>query len=167
MEKVCEFCASLRPVVFCKADEAYLCLSCDSKVHLANALSGRHLRSLLCDSCIYHLAYVQCLDHKMLLCRSCDHKLHDLSVRHQKRAIRSYMGCPSAKDFATLWGFEFSEIETGSHQGQFASLSHGSADSDLVHVAGQPVFQARAPSFVSKGEFEGGSSGREGQVWKI
>ncbi|XP_014514353.1 putative zinc finger protein At1g68190 isoform X2 [Vigna radiata var. radiata] len=91
MEKVCEFCTALRPLVYCKADSAYLCLSCDAKVHLANALSGRHLRNLVCNSCGHHAAYVVCLNHKMLICRDCDKKLHNVSLSHQKRAIRSFI----------------------------------------------------------------------------
>ncbi|CAI8605006.1 unnamed protein product [Vicia faba] len=111
MEKVCEFCTALRPLVYCNADAAYLCLSCDAKVHWANELSGRHPRTLVCNSCKSHLAYVQCLDHKMLVCRDCDRNLHDGSSTHRRRAVKTFVGCPSAKEFATLWGFEFKEIE--------------------------------------------------------
>ncbi|KAM7271862.1 hypothetical protein ACFE04_031076 [Oxalis oulophora] len=121
MEKICEFCTVWRPVVFCKADAAYLCLSCDSKVHSANALSNRHLRTLLCDSCRLNPAYFRCLDHLMFICRGCDLSLHDLSSQHQRKAICSYTRCPSAKDFAALWGFDLNEInrnETGSSRQQ-------------------------------------------------
>lgn len=157
MERVCEFCTSLRPVVFCKSDEAYLCLSCDAKVHLANALSGRHVRTLLCNLCRHHLAYVQCLDHQILICRGCDQKLHDpASLKHQKRAIRSYIGCPSAKDFAVLWGFELNEIETNAYSDKFAPVSCGSAYFNGVQTGGS--------SIVSGAEFEGGSSSQQGQV---
>ncbi|KAF7808830.1 putative zinc finger protein [Senna tora] len=153
MERVCEFCSSLRPIVYCKSDEAYLCLSCDAKVHLANSLSGRHLRTLLCNLCRHHHAYVQCLDHQILICRGCDQKLHDLSMKHQKRAIRSYIGCPSAKDFAALWGFEFNDIEKNAHSDMFASISYGSAD----------LNQTGGTSIVSGAKFEGGSSSQQGQ----
>ncbi|KAI9120204.1 hypothetical protein K1719_008852 [Acacia pycnantha] len=126
MERACEFCTSLRPVVYCKADEAYLCLSCDAKVHKANALSSRHLRTL---------------------------KLHDPSLKHQKRAIRSYMGCPSAKDFAVLWGFELNEIE-----------SSGSVDLNAVNLSERSSNQTGGHSMVSSGaKFDGGSSSQQGQ----
>ncbi|KAK4260765.1 hypothetical protein QN277_003842 [Acacia crassicarpa] len=126
MERACEFCTSLRPVVYCKADEAYLCLSCDAKVHKANALSSRHLRTL---------------------------KLHDPSLKHQKRAIRSYMGCPSAKDFAVLWGFELNEIE-----------SSGSVDLNAVNLSERSGNQTGGHSMVSSGaKFDGGSSSQQGQ----
>lgn len=164
MEKVCEFCKALRPLVYCKADAAYLCLSCDAKVHLANSLSGRHLRTLVCNSCRYHLAYVQCLGHKMLICRDCDQKLHDVSLPHQKRAIRSFIGCPSAKDFATLWGFELNEIENSVNQDQFASISCVSTDSDVVQVSLQSGNQTGIHSMVSGAKLDAGSSSQQGQV---
>ncbi|TKY50900.1 putative zinc finger protein [Spatholobus suberectus] len=164
MEKVCEFCKALRPLVYCKADAAYLCLSCDAKVHLANALSGRHLRTLVCNSCGYHLAYVLCLDHKMLICRDCDQKLHNVSLPHQKRAIRSFMGCPSAKDFAALWGFELSEIENSATQDQFDSVSCVSADLNVVQVSGKPGIQTGVPSMLSRAKFDGGSTSQQGQI---
>lgn len=126
MEKVCEFCMALRPVVYCKADAAYLCLSCDAKVHSANALFNRHLRTLLCDSCRYHPAFAQCLDHRMLICRGCDQGLHGVCSQHQKRAVSTYLGCPSAKDFAALWGFEFGELDKSAAQDQLFSTSHAS-----------------------------------------
>ncbi|KAF8040325.1 hypothetical protein BT93_B2532 [Corymbia citriodora subsp. variegata] len=110
MEKVCEFCRALRPVIYCQADAAQLCLSCDAKVHSANALSNRHLRSLLCNSCRYRPAYAHCLDHKLYICRNCDRRIHDGSCQHQTQAINSYMGSPSANDFAKLWDLNLSQL---------------------------------------------------------
>ncbi|KAG4907545.1 hypothetical protein JHK85_057055 [Glycine max] len=165
MEKVCEFCTALRPLVYCKADAAYLCLSCDSKVHLANAVSGRHLRNFVCHSCGYHLAYVLCLEHKMLICRDCDQKLHNISLPHKKRAIRSFMGCPSAKDFAALWGFESNEIENSATQDQFGSVSCVSADLNVAQVSGKPGIQTGIPSMPSGAKFDGGgSTSQQGQI---
>ncbi|KAK7280414.1 hypothetical protein RJT34_25478 [Clitoria ternatea] len=164
MEKVCEFCTALRPLVYCKADAAYLCLSCDAKVHLANALSGRHLRNLVCNSCGYHIAYVLCLDHKLLICRDCDQKLHNVSLPHQKRAIRSFMGCPSAKDFAALWGFELTETESSANEHHFASASCVSADLNFVQVSGKPGIQTGVSSMLSRAKRDGGSSSQPGQI---
>ncbi|KAI4357730.1 hypothetical protein L6164_001661 [Bauhinia variegata] len=164
MEKVCEFCTALRPIVYCRSDGAYLCLSCDAKVHFANALSRRHLRALVCDVCRYHLAYVQCLNHQMLICRGCDQKLHNNSTQHQRRPIRSYMGCPSAKDFAALWGFQLNEIENNPHQDQLASNLGGSADFNAVNISEQPSIATGGPSMESKVKLEGGSSSQHGQI---
>lgn len=108
MEKRCEFCKGLRPVVFCKSDAAYLCLSCDAKVHSANALSYRHPRTLVCESCRNQPALVRCLDHRMFMCQSCDTVRHS-SLDHSKKIVSCYVGCPSAKDLAELWGFEIKQ----------------------------------------------------------
>ncbi|KAL2324147.1 hypothetical protein Fmac_023205 [Flemingia macrophylla] len=164
MEKVCEFCTTLRPLVYCKADAAYLCLSCDAKVHLANALSGRHLRNLVCNSCGYHLAYVLCLDHKMLICRDCDQKLHNVSLSRQKRAIRSFTGCPSAKDFAALWGVELNEVENCTSQDQFDSVSCVSAEFNVAQVSGKPCNKTGVPSMLSWAKLDGGSTSQQGQI---
>ncbi|MBA0596438.1 hypothetical protein Gorai_013258 [Gossypium raimondii] len=125
MEKSCEFCTTSRPVVYCKSDAAHLCLSCDAKVHSANALSNRHLRTLLCDLCRHRPSHVCCFNHRMFLCRGCDQSLHDVSSHHlhQRRAVSSYLGCPSAKDFAALWGFELNELDNNATQDQALSNS--------------------------------------------
>jgi len=164
MEKICEFCTALRPLVYCNADAAYLCLSCDAKVHWANELSGRHLRTLVCNSCCCDLAYVQCLDHKMLICRDCDQKLHDGSSPHRKRSVKSFIGCPSAKEFATLWGFEFKEIENSVDQmDHFASISCVATDVNVIKNG----IQTSVASKASGNKHDKGSSSQLGQVCKF
>ncbi|CAI9756042.1 unnamed protein product [Fraxinus pennsylvanica] len=113
MENICEFCMALRPIVYCKSDAARLCLFCDAKVHSANALSSRHPRTLVCEACRRRPVYVRCFDHEMFMCRSCDNS-HHASSQHQKKVVRSYVGCPSALDFAALWGFDLNESENKS-----------------------------------------------------
>ncbi|KAL3510698.1 hypothetical protein ACH5RR_030099 [Cinchona calisaya] len=133
MEKTCEFCSISRPIVYCKADAALLCLSCDAKVHLANALSNRHSRTLVCEWCRYRPAYVQCSDHQMFMCCICDRKQHDLSCQHQRKMISCYMGCPSAKDFAALWGFDLNELDNVcDFQDQSLSTSCATVDTGMV-----------------------------------
>ncbi|XP_021657581.2 putative zinc finger protein At1g68190 isoform X2 [Hevea brasiliensis] len=132
MEKICEFCTALRPVVYCEADAAYLCLSCDAKVHSANALSNRHLRTLLCDSCRNRPAYARCLDHWIFVCRVCDWSIHGVSSQHQKRSVCSYMGCPSAKDFAALWGFELDELDKSAIRDQLISAPSDSVQPSVA-----------------------------------
>lgn len=172
MKKLCEFCLVLRPVVYCKADAAHLCLSCDAKVHSANTLFNRHLRTILCNSCKYRPAYVQCLDHKMFMCRVCDITLH-IASQHQKRAISSYTGCPSAKDFAAFWGFELNELDSSAHLDGTLSTSCGSScDSSAVNldsceqscsqVEGFPA--ANSPTLAPGGDSEVGSSSQQYKV---
>lgn len=131
MEKICEFCTTLRPLVYCKADAAHLCLSCDARVHSANALSGRHFRTLLCQSCMNRPAYVRCMNHEMFICRNCDRTLHGFSSQHQKLLLKTYMGCPSFKDFAVLWGFELNLLDNCGNGDQFVSSSTCSADMNV------------------------------------
>ncbi|KAG8382842.1 hypothetical protein BUALT_Bualt05G0120400 [Buddleja alternifolia] len=110
MEKTCEFCKALSPIVYCKSDAAHLCLSCDAKVHSANALSYRHPRTLVCESCRYRPAKVRCVVHEKFMCESCETS-HCFSFRHETKAVSCYVGCPSAKELAALWGFDLNELD--------------------------------------------------------
>lgn len=178
MEKICEFCTAFRPVVYCKADAAHLCLSCDAKVHSANALSNRHFRTLLCDSCSGNPAYIQCLNHRMFMCHGCDRSLHGTSSQHQKRAINSYTGCPSAKDFVAMWGFELNELENSGILGRSFSSSSGATNPGVENsdISGKSSPQIGGVSVTSKTNFaisvssadsEMGSSSQTSQVSRI
>ncbi|XVE51226.1 hypothetical protein DITRI_Ditri02bG0022900 [Diplodiscus trichospermus] len=48
--KKCELCNSLAKM-YCESDQAILCWDCDSRVHGANFLVAKHLRTLLCHHC--------------------------------------------------------------------------------------------------------------------
>ncbi|KAI3908614.1 hypothetical protein MKX01_027480 [Papaver californicum] len=48
--KECELCEAPARM-YCESDQASLCWDCDEKVHCANFLVARHIRSLLCNSC--------------------------------------------------------------------------------------------------------------------
>lgn len=48
--KECELCGKLARM-YCESDQASLCWDCDEKVHGANFLVAKHLRSLLCNIC--------------------------------------------------------------------------------------------------------------------
>ncbi|XP_059649668.1 putative zinc finger protein At1g68190 isoform X3 [Cornus florida] len=147
MEKCCEFCMALRPVIYCKADAAHLCLCCDAKVHSANALSNRHSRTLVCESCSYRPACVRCSDHKMFICRGCDQSLHEDPSRHQKRVISSYIGCPSAKDLASLWGFDLNELDSNALPSLFVFEDQVNVNCDIPR---QSLPQVRGFALASK-----------------
>ncbi|CAN0871447.1 Putative zinc finger protein At1g68190 [Linum grandiflorum] len=149
MDKFCEFCKQLRAVVYCKSDLAYLCLSCDTKVHSANALSSRHLRSLLCDSCRLEPTSVQCLNHRVFLCHDCDHSIHEMCSPDQKREVSSYTGSPSAKDFAVLWGLRLDELHKRTADTQLCSTSAGPVATSF-RFSGNSPRGTRAFSRVSK-----------------
>ncbi|XP_071686687.1 putative zinc finger protein At1g68190 [Rutidosis leptorrhynchoides] len=114
MDRYCEFCVNLRSVVFCKADAAYLCLSCDNKVHSANPLSNRHYRTLICDICRRRPIYIHCYDHHKFMCRACNLNQHNVSSQRRKRFVNSYMGCPTACDLGVLWGIDLNKFVDGS-----------------------------------------------------
>ncbi|XP_022898631.1 B-box zinc finger protein 19-like isoform X2 [Olea europaea var. sylvestris] len=44
MRTLCDVCESAAAILFCAADEAALCSSCDDKVHMCNKLASRHVR---------------------------------------------------------------------------------------------------------------------------
>ena len=50
LQRGCELCDGVA-ALFCAADEAHICWTCDAKVHSANFLVARHTRFVLCDKC--------------------------------------------------------------------------------------------------------------------
>ncbi|KAF5771846.1 putative transcription factor C2C2-CO-like family [Helianthus annuus] len=105
----CDYCREARSMVYCRSDEAYLCLSCDRNVHSANALSKRHSRTLVCDKCNTQPAFVRCVEEKLSLCQNCDWEGHNrpnsASTSHSRHTLNCYKGCPSAADLSSIWSF--------------------------------------------------------------
>ncbi|KAH7838845.1 hypothetical protein Vadar_031884 [Vaccinium darrowii] len=48
--KKCELCNSAASM-YCGSDRAVLCWDCDTKIHAANFLVAKHVRTLLCHAC--------------------------------------------------------------------------------------------------------------------
>lgn len=105
----CDYCSEARSMVYCRSDEAYLCLSCDRNIHSANALSKRHSRTLVCDKCNSQPAVVRCVDEKLSLCQNCDWECHNgsnaASGSHSCQTLNCYSGCPSAVELSSIWSF--------------------------------------------------------------
>ncbi|KAL5201720.1 hypothetical protein ABZP36_036074 [Zizania latifolia] len=84
MRTICDVCESAPAVLFCAADEAALCRSCDEKVHMCNKLASRHVRVGLadpnkvqrCDICEIAPAFFYCEIDGTSLCLSCDMTVH-------------------------------------------------------------------------------------------
>ncbi|EER97079.1 hypothetical protein BDA96_02G287600 [Sorghum bicolor] len=84
MRTICDVCESAPAVLFCAADEAALCRSCDEKVHMCNKLASRHVRVGLadpnklarCDICENSPAFFYCEIDGTSLCLSCDMTVH-------------------------------------------------------------------------------------------
>ncbi|XP_020243340.1 B-box zinc finger protein 19 [Asparagus officinalis] len=84
MRTICDACESAAAVLFCAADEAALCTSCDHKVHMCNKLASRHVRVGLadpsevprCDICENAPAFFYCEIDGTSLCLQCDMIVH-------------------------------------------------------------------------------------------
>lgn len=96
MKIQCDVCSQDEASVFCCADEAALCDSCDQKVHYANKVASKHQRlSLsssiqtqpLCDICKEKAGYVFCQEDRAILCVNCDDSVHSankLTMKHSR-----------------------------------------------------------------------------------
>ncbi|KAL5559590.1 hypothetical protein UlMin_035801 [Ulmus minor] len=85
--KLCDSCKSATATLFCRADAAFLCVSCDSNVHAANKLASRHARVWLCEVCEQAPAHVTCKADAAALCVTCDRDIHSanpLASRHER-----------------------------------------------------------------------------------
>ncbi|XP_039058673.1 B-box zinc finger protein 19-like isoform X2 [Hibiscus syriacus] len=84
MRTICDVCESAGAIIFCAADEAALCRSCDEKVHMCNKLASRHVRVGLadpsnvprCDICENAPAFFYCEVDGSSLCLQCDMIVH-------------------------------------------------------------------------------------------
>jgi len=117
MDTMCDFCGEIRSTVYCRADSASLCLSCDEHIHGANALSKQHLRTVLCDGCSVEPAAFSCNDHNLSFCHNCDRQSHSNSPQHRRKSLSYYTGCPSAAELAELWDCELDRLGGDDQQG--------------------------------------------------
>ncbi|XP_009799762.1 zinc finger protein CONSTANS-LIKE 5 [Nicotiana sylvestris] len=81
--KPCEYCHLDAALVFCRTDNMFMCLGCDTRVH-GNA---RHERVWMCEVCEQAAASVTCKADAAALCLSCDRDIHSanpLAQRHER-----------------------------------------------------------------------------------
>ncbi|KAJ8561335.1 hypothetical protein K7X08_027525 [Anisodus acutangulus] len=94
MKIQCDVCNKNEASVYCIADEAALCESCDHSVHHVNKLASKHQRfSLLqpnpkqvtlCDICQERRGFLFCQQDRAILCRECDLPIHKANEHTQK-----------------------------------------------------------------------------------
>ncbi|XP_057440454.1 B-box zinc finger protein 20 [Lotus japonicus] len=94
MKIQCDVCDKVEASVFCPADEAALCHSCDRAIHHANKLASKHERFTLhhpssidlplCDICQERRACLFCQEDRAILCRECDLSIHRANQHTQK-----------------------------------------------------------------------------------
>ncbi|XP_022888517.1 zinc finger protein CONSTANS-LIKE 5-like [Olea europaea var. sylvestris] len=90
----CDHCKSAVALLFCRTDSAFMCMSCDSKVHDANSKSltllsstSKHERVWMCEVCELAPASVTCKADAAALCITCDRDIHSanhLASRHER-----------------------------------------------------------------------------------
>ncbi|KAF9669370.1 hypothetical protein SADUNF_Sadunf14G0100600 [Salix dunnii] len=108
-KRLCDYCNDTTALLYCRADSARLCLSCDHEVHSTNQLFSKHTRSLLCDDCHASPVSIFCETEHSALCQNCDYERHRLSSfpsTHNRRPIEGFTGCPSVNELMAILGFE-------------------------------------------------------------
>uniref|UniRef100_A0A7N0RIV1 B box-type domain-containing protein n=2 Tax=Kalanchoe fedtschenkoi TaxID=63787 RepID=A0A7N0RIV1_KALFE len=136
----CDFCCNRSSVVYCRSDDACLCLDCDTSVHAANSLSRRHSRTLVCQRCHAQPAALQCIEERVSLCQSCDWTGHDASTSgaaHKRRNIKFYSDCPSAAELQSMWSYDSESVSVS------GSISIGEHEMGLMSIADGNVKQAK------------------------
>ncbi|KAL8521729.1 hypothetical protein ACS0TY_012030 [Phlomoides rotata] len=109
--KPCDSCKSTPATVFCRADSAFICVSCDTKIHAANKLASRHARVWVCEVCEQAPAAFTCKADAAALCATCDRDIHSanpLARRHERIPVVPFYDSASAAKSA---GDEYSEEE--------------------------------------------------------
>ncbi|XP_062025095.1 zinc finger protein CONSTANS-LIKE 4 [Rosa rugosa] len=99
--KLCDSCKSATATLFCRADSAFLCVSCDTKIHAANKLASRHARVWLCEVCEQAPAHVTCKADDATLCVTCDREIHSanpLSRRHERVPVAPFYASLNSDD---------------------------------------------------------------------
>ncbi|RDX66264.1 Zinc finger protein CONSTANS-LIKE 2, partial [Mucuna pruriens] len=88
--RVCNTCQSTACMVYCHADSAYLCSSCDTPVHATNYVASRPEHVWICEACERAPAAFLCKADAASLCSSCDADIHSanpLASRHHRVPI--------------------------------------------------------------------------------
>ncbi|XP_057857836.1 zinc finger protein CONSTANS-LIKE 15 isoform X5 [Cryptomeria japonica] len=106
---LCDFCSETYALLYCRADSAKLCLSCDQQVHSANSLAKKHVRSQLCDKCSNEAVSIRCSTDNLVLCQDCDWEEHSRSTQHHRHSVEGFDDCPSVQELALRWGFDLTD----------------------------------------------------------
>ncbi|XP_055813363.1 zinc finger protein CONSTANS-LIKE 13 [Solanum dulcamara] len=104
---LCDFCGNNTALLYCRADSAKLCFTCDREVHSTNQLFTKHTRWLLCNLCDSSPASILCCTESYVFCQNCDWESHNkqLSV-HERRPLEGFSGCPCVSELLSIFGFE-------------------------------------------------------------
>ncbi|XP_022754106.1 zinc finger protein CONSTANS-LIKE 5-like [Durio zibethinus] len=116
--KTCDTCKSTAAAIFCRADSAFMCLNCDSRIHSGNnkLSSSCHERIWMCEVCKQAPAAVTCKADAAALCITCDADIHSanpLARRHERVPIEPFF---DSTDFI-LKSSPFSYLVPTDHNG--------------------------------------------------
>ncbi|KAI3940852.1 hypothetical protein MKW92_033415 [Papaver armeniacum] len=127
MNPLCQLCGIEKALVYCTADDARLCLQCDTVVHSANRLSLRHLRGIMCDRCFSRPASIRCTENSFSFCENCrSNQKGCLVPSHPHLQLPCYPLCPSVSEFSKLFPFAFdASFLNGVDSGPLLSVSGG------------------------------------------
>ncbi|CAI8615038.1 unnamed protein product [Vicia faba] len=146
-KRPCDYCSNSTAVLYCRADSAKLCFSCDREVHSTNQLFSKHTRSLICDSCDDSPATILCSTESSVFCQNCDWEKHNLSLSspHERRPLEGFTGCPSVSELLTIVGLQ--EIGKKSLLLDQEAFGDGFLGYEIEGVS--DLFVWDAPTFVS------------------
>lgn len=94
--KRCDSCKTAAAATFCRADSAFLCLNCDTKIHhggINSKIMSRHERVWICEVCEQAPAAVTCKADAAALCVTCDADIHSanpLARRHERVPVEPF-----------------------------------------------------------------------------
>ncbi|CAN4091503.1 unnamed protein product [Withania somnifera] len=134
-QRLCDFCGNNTALLYCRADSAKLCFTCDREVHSTNQLFAKHTRWLLCDLCDSSPASILCCKDSCVLCQNCDWESHyQLSVSsvHERRPLEGFSGCPCVSELLSILGFEDLGKKDLLYGGDSVSSGGGYSFSDWV-----------------------------------
>lgn len=87
--KPCDYCKSAAALIFCVTESAFMCMTCDAKVH-NDDISLKHERLWTCEVCEQAPASFSCKADGAALCVVCDRNIHSanpLARRHDRTPI--------------------------------------------------------------------------------
>ncbi|VVB16352.1 unnamed protein product [Arabis nemorensis] len=85
----CDGCKSVTAAVYCRVDSAFLCITCDTRIHSFT----RHERVWICEVCEQAPSAVTCKADAASLCVTCDSDIHSanpLASRHERVPVESF-----------------------------------------------------------------------------
>ena len=106
--KFCDFCNQETAVLYCRADTAKLCITCDQHVHSANTLSKKHQRFPLCDTCGSEYASVKYITRNLFICQDCNSDLiNNVGFSSDDQtSVECFSGCPSSSELSVVLGLD-------------------------------------------------------------